>query len=299
MTDLLVAAADLEGAVSSFLRAAEAGGAAVPRGTKAKALAPTTRALAASLRAAFRAQRKALLRHLAAAGVGFPTNESARALKVLLEAVARWDPQFADAASDTFDLFADPLDAGMKASLLAGSSLQLGALGLDTSFDLSNPRAAAWLDGRAAAQVAGINEVTRQKLEKVITDGLSAGDSYTKIAAQIRTMYDSWEGGKLVKDQTFRAESPLGHIQDRAELIATTELGNAYEAGSRAVVDELSATGLSMEQSVLTAGDPCDECQENEDAGWISVDDQFPNDTPPTHPGCRCDVLYQRAEEAA
>jgi len=39
-------------------------------------------------------------------------------------------------------------------------------------------------------------------------------------------------------------------------------------------------------------GGTCPVCQENSDAGWIPVDEQFPSgdDEPPAHPNCDCDI---------
>jgi hypothetical protein len=178
----------------------------------------------------------------------------------------------------------------MEAAMKAGGTWESLSLDIDDSFTLTNPRAVAWLDGRAAEQVVRINETTRAKLETIITDGLANGESYSKIAASIRQTYDGWETSATPGKTSFQT--------DRADVIADTELAYAYEGGTRAVVDDLTAMGLDMEQSFLTAA-PCDECQENEDAGWIPVDQDFPNGPAPVHPNCRCTVLYQRAQEAA
>lgn len=39
----------------------------------------------------------------------------------------------------------------------------------------------------------------------------------------------------------------------------------------------------------ITDADPCDLCEENEAAGWIDIDDVWPNaDDVPCHPNCLC-----------
>jgi hypothetical protein len=253
------------------------------RSAKIKALTPVERDLARSLRVAFTAQRKAFLSAMVLTGAGFPTNEAARVAaptvhRRLREAVTRWDIPFNDAASATLSLFTDPLQAGLEAAMKAGGTWQSMSLDIDETFSLSNPRAVTWLAGRAAEQVVGINETTRQTLEKVITDGLAQGDSYNKIASSIRSTYDGWENSAQPGIPSF--------LRDRADVIAVTESAFAYEAGSRSVVDDLSAAGLDMEQSVIAEDDACDDCSDNQGVGWISVNDDFPNDPPPTHPSC-------------
>jgi hypothetical protein len=288
-----VVAGEVDAALQDYIREANR---LKARTAKTRALSTAEASLAKALRAAFAAQRKSFLAHLVTLGAGFTSSEAARAatdrIQVRLrEAVTRWDIPFNDAATATLSLFTDPVQAGLEAAYLAGGTWETMSLDIDRDFTLEDPRAVKWLDGRAAERVANINETTRGKLERIITDGLASGDSYNKIAASIRSTYDGWETGARPGIPSF--------IQDRAELIATTELGFGYEAGSRSVVDDLSAQGLEMEQSFLTAGSPCPECGENEDAGWIPLSEEFPNGPAPVHPGCRCTALYQRAEEAA
>jgi phosphohistidine phosphatase SixA len=49
-------------------------------------------------------------------------------------------------------------------------------------------------------------------------------------------------------------------------------------------------------------GGTCETCQENAQAGWIDMDDQFPSgdDEPPAHPNCDCELeTRDRQEESA
>lgn len=286
--ELIAPIRDLDASLGRFLRLLEA----VPpdRAEKDRTLAGVRRDLTIALRRAFRAQGRAFLRHMASAAADFPAEE---AFAQLLEAVSRWDPYFDDASADTIDAFTEPLDAAVRAALLAGASKIVMSLDLGTTFNLANPRAAAWLDGHAAKLVAGINDTSRARLGQIITTGRTEGQSYTKIAAQIRAQFAAWS--------TPNPASPLAHIRDRAELIAVNETASAYEAGQRQQIDGVVAQGIAIEKSFLTADDDrlCEECSANEGAGWIPESDDFPNGDAPVHPGCRCDVLYERAEEAA
>ena len=82
-------------------------------------------------------------------------------------------------------------------------------------------------------------------------------------------------------------------------LVAVTEVGNAYEAGTAGTIRQLEQTGLAMEKSWLTVGDDRvdDECAGNEAAGWIPATAAFPSghDRPLAHPACRCTLLFRRA----
>jgi hypothetical protein len=286
--ELVAPIRDLDASLGSFLRLLEA----VPpdRAEKDRTLAAVRRDLAIALRRAFRAQGRAFLRHMAAAAADFP---AAEAFEQLLEAVSRWDGYFDDAATETIEAFTDPLDAAVRASLLAGASKILVNLALGTSFDLANPRAVAYLAGHAAERVRGINDTSRAKLGEIITAGRTEGLAYPKIAAEIRAQFSAWAVPNPV--------GPLAHIRDRAELIAVNETAAAYESGARQQIDDVVAAGIAIEKSFLTAEDDRvdEDCTANEEAGWIPESDDFPFGDAPVHPGCRCTALYQRAEEAA
>lgn len=47
-------------------------------------------------------------------------------------------------------------------------------------------------------------------------------------------------------------------------------------------------------------GGTCETCQENADAGWIDMDEQFPSgdDEPPAHPNCDCELETRDVQEA-
>jgi hypothetical protein len=177
----------------------------------------------------------------------------------------------------------EALNSGAEDALMAGAAATEASLGLETSFNLSNPLAVRYLDKYAADLVSNIDETTRDTLNRLITGGVQEGLSYQKIAATLRDQFDNWS-------------EPQAFIQDRAEMVAVTEIGNAYEAGSRAVVQDLQDTGLEYEKSWLAEGDACPICEANAEQDWISADDGFDSgdDTPTAHPACRCTTLYRR-----
>ena len=83
----------------------------------------------------------------------------------------------------------------------------------------------------------------------------------------------------------------------RAERIAATEANDAYSEGR-----EATARQMGMGQKRWNVGsDGCPVCQENEDQGWIDIDDVFPSgDAAPTaHVNCDCDCDYRTSTDVA
>lgn len=178
--------------------------------------------------------------------------------------------------------------AGQAISSAAGHLLS--DIGIGISFTLENPRAVEYLQMRAAERVRAIDETTRQTIKNIIVRGAEEGKSYSAIAREIERRYSR-----------FAVGDPREHIRSRAELIAVTEVGEAYEEGNEIVAQEIQQQGIIMEKFWLTMQDArvSDGCLENEQAGWIPLDDPFPSGHmhPLRFPGCRCDCLYRRRRE--
>src|SRR6185312_16021124 len=86
---------------------------------------------------------------------------------------------------------------------------------------------------------------------------------------------------------------------ERAELIARTEIIRANGQGQLAA---LKSSGVVEKKGWSVSGEAtvCDECQANEDAGGIDLDDDFPSgdDAPPGHPCCECALVAVLSDEA-
>jgi hypothetical protein len=138
-----------------------------------------------------------------------------------------------------------------------------------------------------SALIRQINEVTRGNIQTILSEGIREGWSYDRVARAIIQMYSEMAVGR-----------PQQHIDSRAHLIAVTELGNAYEAGSSIVVRDLQDAGLVMQKSWLTVGDErvSDPCRANQGEGWIPFEQAHSSghQHPLEHPGCRCTELYRR-----
>jgi hypothetical protein len=266
--------------------------------SRAKTLDTLQAGLAKKLRAAFKAQGAAFMKRLPTIATAFTANEVMHSPVVqrihpgaadwLQEAAQPdWESLWDDTVLDTIQAFAAPLIDFIQRALAAGSVAQIANLSIDSSFALAHPDAVKAAKKFAAEAVSQINDATREQLRRTITRAVDEGWSYQQLAKEIRDTFDG-----------FSTPQPQRHIRDRAELIAVTEMGDAYEQGNRTVVDKLRDAGIAMEKAWLTAGhtkvDPG--CQSNADAGWIDIDDDFPTGVqqPLDHPGCRCAGLYRR-----
>lgn len=159
---------------------------------------------------------------------------------------------------------------------------------VDIAFNFRDPKVQAALKAYCGKQIATIDETTRRTVAAIIGRGEADGLSYSDIARRIVKRFDE-----------FGDPAPQKHIRNRAELIATYELGQAYESAGRQTMNRLSAKGIPMEKSWLTVGDDRVSalCRSNQDEGWIPLDEahQSGHQQPCGHPACRCCELYQVA----
>lgn len=188
---------------------------------------------------------------------------------------------------ETDTLWLDTLTDIMGRGLALGAAQAISDLRVDYAFQLSNPRAVAYIEQNGALRVAGINDTTQAAIRNIVTQGTREGWSYDRVAREINRQFTEFAVGR-----------PQEHIQSRGHLVAVTEMGNAYEAGSAVVIDDLQAAGLEMEKKWLTVGDNrvSDGCKDNQNEGWIPYSEPFPSGhmRPLRFPGCRCTTLYRR-----
>lgn len=160
--------------------------------------------------------------------------------------------------------------------------------GIGLSFDLRNPDAVDYLKRYCGQQVTKIDETTRRAMRGVIIQGTDEGVNYSEIGRRM-----------IAKYRSFGEPVPQRHLRNRAELIATYEIGSAYETASAQAVTALAALGLPVEKSWLTVGDDRVEehCLANEAEGWIPLSQAHTTGHmhPLGHPACRCGELYRLA----
>jgi len=131
--------------------------------------------------------------------------------------------------------------------------------------------------------VTKITETTREFINTIMVQSANEGWSYDQTAEALTQRFQEFAIGK-----------PQSHIDSRAHLIAVTEAGNASLEGQMIVARDLQDAGIEMEKSWSTVGDDkvTEGCLENEAAGWIALNKEFPSGhmRPLRFPGCRCDL---------
>jgi len=169
-------------------------------------------------------------------------------------------------------------------ALIKGATFAKNEVGLPGfTFDLANPRAVSWFAEHAGSTqyIKGIQRTSQKQIQTILTRALDTGQSYNKTASQIRARFSTFS-------------------KYRAQLIATHESAQAYEAGSYLSEQQMVDTGIVLEKMWENSGDELvtPECQANTDAGWIPFEQDFPSGHlhPPRFPGCRCWHIVQQKQ---
>lgn len=240
---------------------------------KLSAVLPLEHRLRRAFSKYWRAQGKTVLTTLARFAPDFPE---------LVEAV---DPTELQTAIDRI-IYPDPrlvqlVQIVAEKSLVAGAHSAEIDLSIEAAFTVEHPDAVTWLTKYGAERVANIDDVTRRYLRTIVTDAAENGWSYQRTAKAITDRFVE-----------FAVGVPQENIRSRAELVAITEVGEAYEQGAKIIAQGLIAQGLEIEKGWLAEDDACEECIVNVDDGFIAEDDSFSSgdDAPLVHPGCRCDL---------
>jgi hypothetical protein len=155
---------------------------------------------------------------------------------------------------------------------------QLNALGIEGDeygeiIERVSARAVAAAREQSAQLVSGVDESTQGMLRDVIAGGLEDNVGLDGIIERI-------EGSAAFGEQ-------------RAGLIARTEVRDSNERGALEGLRGARAAGVNTKKSWLLGPDPCEICQDNADASPIDLDDDFPSgDSEPTaHPNCECSII--------
>lgn len=131
---------------------------------------------------------------------------------------------------------------------------------------VQTPRGLANLLDRSGVVIQGVNGTTLDRIGTVLARALASGWSPSEIRDDLEDLLDDPE---------------------RALSIAQTETSRAVSVANRELYEE---SGVELVEW-LTA-EPCDICEENEDASPIQIGAVFPSGDyePPAHPNCRCDL---------
>lgn len=174
-----------------------------------------------------------------------------------------------------FAVTADEEDAYSSAitSAIAGAAKTLAAE-MKSGATIGDDVAGDWLRENSLTKLTGgFSDTTVQRLRDAIGKAWDEGGSADQIVGAIKDTFADFS-------------------DSRAETIAQTEANNAYSVGRAEQAEE---AGME-EKRWNPSGECCDVCQENVDAGWIDIDDDFPTgDSEPTaHPRCDCDCSYRK-----
>ena len=111
----------------------------------------------------------------------------------------------------------------------------------------------------------------------------------------------TFQEGIYPEDLAVTLEKSGAFSESRANMIARTELAFANAEGNRKSIEATGLAGELEKRSTLSSDhdaekNPCD-CDENEEAGWIPYNEEYPNgDTMyPFHPNCFCSESYRQA----
>ncbi len=179
----------------------------------------------------------------------------------------------------------------MKVSLERGGKtsvkqLKLGKFGI--SFNVQNKKAIDFLNDKKSLELSNyrgnIHTTTKEKIADILVKAAKSGQSYQETALQIMQ----------------QGESGVFSFK-RAQLIATREIGVAYEIGNRIPIDEFQRENpdRTVKKFWQTVEDDrvTPECRENEDDGWILLALAFPSGDQNAprlgNPRCRCFTKYQ------
>jgi hypothetical protein len=86
---------------------------------------------------------------------------------------------------------------------------------------------------------------------------------------------------------------------ERATMIAEYEVSTAFHDGMKAMADLWRGGNGPTEKAWQTEDDPCPECADNADDGFIDSEAPFDSGDfePPAHPNCRCSLEYRATPE--
>lgn len=203
-------------------------------------------------------------------------------------------PPDANRAADKLDDYKDPaadlraLRAALGGAVVGGAQVAAVDMKVALGFSLRSERVQKYLDTRSVATIgADVDRVTKEKLRRLLSRAYAESWTHTRTIREVKQL---WAG--------FRLPSRVSFISSRAELIAVTEIGQAFSHGSIEFAREIQAQGNRVEKAWALAANPCPICQPNGSQGWIPLNRPFSSghDRPLAHPACRCSLLTRIVE---
>lgn len=201
----------------------------------------------------------------------------ARVTETIINALAREDWSEVDATAATL-LTAVAVDAAKATSKLLGQHQYA-----DAAVQQATDWATQYLD-LAAEKVEKANVKKWSDLKKTTRDMIQ-----NEVDAAI-------EDGATVSELASALRESAGFSEQRAEVIARTEMAKADSQG--ALASYRAVPGIAG-KSWLVDDDPCEVCMGNADQGGIALDAMFESgdDAAPAHPNCQCAIIPVFADE--
>lgn len=188
------------------------------------------------------------------------------------------------------DIFDDMEDQDMidKIIVVAGTTMTVGAAyrikkmrlsEIGINFDLKHPLAVKYLQTQRPLILAKMKDTTKEHIKPILQKAAAEG-------------WSPQETAKLISEN-------FAFSKTRSLMIASNEVGHAYEWGNYSVMKDVEDKGYKVEKAWETVGDDrvTEICLDNQRDGYIKYGDKFSSgdETAPTqeHPNCRCTTLYQ------
>jgi len=132
-----------------------------------------------------------------------------------------------------------------------------------------------WAEKQGARLVTQMDDETRRRLAKVISDGIKNKRGIPGLARDLRKSFDNMS-------------------KYRSRLISQTETTQALFQASQ---DRMEDMGIEGKEWILGSGGEqgnCPQCQANAAVGVIPVNSSFPTPQDSIHPGCTCAIAPAR-----
>lgn len=244
-----------------------------PGGKRWKALRRPLRAVKALFRARWKRQRDAILEDASPAlerlagqrkEAAADANRRQATFEMVRRALAAVTARLTGAAAlDELTVF----DAALVEAIGAGMAALASDMGLEVTTAAFHSFEANYLADHGFIRIVGdIDATTFERVANAVAEAYEKGGNYEALT-------------QAIKD-TF-ADFP----QKRVDLIAQTELNNAYNAGVLELGRQMEAAGKSWH---TTSDNPCEICLANQDEGIIPLDQDFKSgdEAPTAHPRC-------------
>lgn len=178
--------------------------------------------------------------------------------------------------------------AGKTPKTVAWASRRVFAAGDDLEFDGEEFDWAAWEPGSpdAAALLAASNDGSTGLAQLLADAGITIEDMDETALEDLGDLLAyALDDGQSVSAAADLIREYLAN-PDRAEMIAQTEMARAMTVATR---DSYRENGVEGVRWLLSDG-ACELCEENEEAGVVATEDDFPNGDAPVHPNCVCAI---------